>query len=89
MPQGANQRSSLDFVSDVLADGRRFRVLVDDLTRECLVLVVDTSLSGHRVVCEFDRIFQLRGAPLLVVSDNGTELTSRPASRCRMRSSKA
>ena len=51
LPQGANQRWSLDFVSDVLADGRRFRVLVivDDFTRECLALVVDTSISGRRV----------------------------------------
>ena len=78
VPQRPNQRWSLDFVSDVLADGRRFRVLVvvDDFTRECLALVADTSLSGHRVVRELDRIVERRGAPLLVVSDNGTELTS-------------
>lgn len=78
VPQGANQRWSLDFASDVLADGRRFRVLVvvDDFTRECLALVVDTSLSGRRVVRELDWIIELRGLPLLVVSDNGTELTS-------------
>ena len=51
LPQGPNQRWSLDFVSDVLADGRRFRtlVVVDDFTRECLALVIDTSLSGVRV----------------------------------------
>jgi putative transposase len=78
LPQEPNQRWSLDFVSDVLADGRRFRVLVvvDDFTRECLALVADTSLSGHRVIRELDRIVALRGAPLLMVSDNGTELTS-------------
>ena len=78
LPQGPNQRWSLDFVSDVLADGRRFRVLVvvDDFTRECLALVVDTSLSGRRVVRELNYIVERRGAPLLVVSDNGTELTS-------------
>jgi putative transposase len=78
LPQGPNQRWSLDFVSDVLADGRRLRVLVvvDDFTRECLALVADTSLSGRRVVCELDRIVELRGRPLLIVSDNGTELTS-------------
>ena len=48
LPQGANQRWSLDFVSEVLADGRRFLVLVvvDDFTRERLPLVVDTSISG-------------------------------------------
>jgi putative transposase len=78
MPQAPNQRWSLDFVSDVLADGRRFRalVVVDDFTRECLVLVGDTSLTGRRVARELDRIGELRGLPLLVVSDNGTELTS-------------
>src|SRR6516164_911552 len=78
LPQGANQRWSLDFVSDVLADGRRFRVLVivDDFTRECLALVVDTSISGRRVACELDAIVAARGKPLMIVSDNGTELTS-------------
>jgi putative transposase len=78
LPQGPNQRWSLDFVSDTLADGRRFRVLVvvDDFTRECLALVADISLSGRRVVRELDRLVELRGPVLLVVSDNGTELTS-------------
>ena len=78
LPQGSNQRWWLDFVSDALASGRRFRVLaiVDDFTRECLGLVVDTSLSGARVVRELDRIAERRGYPLMVVSDNGTELTS-------------
>ena len=61
--KGPNQRWSLDFVSDVLADGRRFRVLVvvDDFTRECLTLVVDTSLSGARVVRELEAIVGKRG----------------------------
>jgi putative transposase len=79
LPQARNQRWSLDFVSDMLADGRRFRVLVvvDDFTRECLALVVDTSLSGMRVARELDAIAQARGRPLMIVSDNGTELTSR------------
>jgi putative transposase len=78
LPQGPNQRWSLDFVSDALNSGRRFRVLavVDDFTRECLGLVVDTSLSGLRVGRELDRIAALRGAPAMIVSDNGTELTS-------------
>src|SRR6478735_10106396 len=73
-----NQRWSLDFVSDAFTDGRRFRVLtvVDDHTRECLALVVDTSLSGRRVVRELDAIITRRGRPLTVVSDNGTEFTS-------------
>ncbi len=78
MPDGPNQRWLLDFVSDTLSDGRRFRVLcvVDDRTRECLGLVADTSLSGLRVARELDAIVAVRGLPLVVVSDNGTELTS-------------
>ena len=78
LPQGPNQRWSLDFVADALACGRRFRVLavVDDFSRECLGLVVDVSLSGVRVTRELDRIAANRGYPALIVSDNGTELTS-------------
>ncbi len=83
LPEAANQRWSLDFVSDALASGRQFRVLavVDDFTRECLGLVADTSLSGLRVGRELDRIAERRGCrPAMIVSDNGTELTS-PARR--------
>ncbi len=78
VPRASNQRWSLDFASDVLEDGRRFRVLVivDDFSRECLALVVDSSLSGRRVARELDRIIEVRGLPLQIVSDNGTELTS-------------
>ena len=49
----------------------------DDFTRECLAFVVDTSLSGQRVARELDALIAVRGQPLMVVSDNGTELTSR------------
>ncbi len=68
----------MDFVSDSFTDGRRFRILavVDDFTRECLALVPDTSISGHRVARELDRILVGRGKPKSCVSDNGTELTS-------------
>jgi putative transposase len=78
IPQEANQRWSLDFVSDTLIDGRRFRILciIDDFSRECLAAVVDNSISGVRVARELDRIAEYRGYPCLVVSDNGTELTS-------------
>lgn len=78
IPQGPNQRWSLDFMSDALEDGRRFRILcvIDDFSRECLPTVVDTSVSGHRVARELDRIAEMRGYPCMVVSDNGTELTS-------------
>jgi putative transposase len=65
LPQTINQRWSLDFVSDTLADGRRFRILciVDDFSRECLATVVDTSLSGVRVVRELDRLILERALP--------------------------
>lgn len=78
LPQGPNQRWSLDFASDTLTDGRRFRILavVDDFTRECLCLTADTSLSGRRVARELEAVIALRGRPLTCVSDNGTELTS-------------
>jgi putative transposase len=78
VPLRPNERWSLDFVSDQLTDGRRFRILavVDDCTRECLALVADTSLSGLRVARELDRLVIGRGRPKMMVSDNGTELTS-------------
>jgi putative transposase len=78
IPQGRNQRWSLDFVSDALVDSRRFRILavVDDFTRECLALVVDSSLSGVRVARELEHLAEFRSLPLMIVSDNGTELTS-------------
>ena len=78
VPAAPNQRWSLDFVSDQLTDGRRFRVLtvVDDCTRECLALVADTSISGLRVARELEALIASRGKPQMVVSDNGTEFTS-------------
>ena len=79
IPQGRNQRWSLDFVSDTLASGRKFRMLtvVDDFSRECVAVVVDSSLSGLRVARELDQVLEMRGTPCMVVSDNGTEFTSR------------
>ena len=78
IPQAPNQRWSLDFVSDVFAFGRRFRVLavIDDFSAECLCLVADTSISGLRVGRELDRIIVARKRPAMIVSDNGTEFTS-------------
>ena len=78
IPQGPNQRWSLDFVSAALSYGRKFRILcvINDFSREYLATVVDTSLSGHRVAPELDRIAEMRGNPCMVVSDNGTQLTS-------------
>ena len=73
-----NARWSLDFVHDQMTNGRRFRILniVDDVTRECLAAVVDTSISGARVARELTRLIDRRGKPGMIVSDNGTELTS-------------
>ena len=74
----ANARWSLDFVHDQLACGRRFRILniVDDVTRECLGAIADTSISGVRVARELTAIVAKRGKPKMIVSDHGTELTS-------------
>ena len=73
-----NARWSLDFVHDQLAQGRRFRILniVDDVTRECLAAIPDTSISGKRVARELTMLIGLRGKPQMIVSDNGTEFTS-------------
>ena len=78
LPSGPSKRWSLDFVADTFGVSRRFRILavIDDYTRECLALVADTSLSGGRVARELDAVIRLYGKPELVVSDNGTELTS-------------
>lgn len=74
----ANARWSLDFVHDQFAGGRRFRVLnvVDDVTRECLAAIPDTSISGRRVARELSALIARRGRPGMIVSDNGTEFTS-------------
>ena len=73
-----NARWSLDFVHDQLAQGRRFRILnvVDDVTRECLAAIPDTSISGKRVARELTMLISARGKPQMIVSDNGTEFTS-------------
>ena len=74
----AKARGSLDFVHDQLACGRRFRVLnvVDDVTRECLAAIPDTSISRRRMARELTALIDRRGKPGMIVSDNGTELTS-------------
>ena len=79
LPKAPNQRWSLDFVSDALSDGRRFRMLtvVDDFSRENIALIADTSLSGSRVVRELKQVIADRGKPKTIVSDNGTEFTSK------------
>jgi putative transposase len=75
----ANERWSMDFVRDTLSNGRVFRAftLVDDYTRECPVIEVDTSLSGERVVRILERLAVTRGLPQAIVCDNGPEFISR------------
>jgi putative transposase len=75
VPTAANERWSMDFVSDALGDGRKFRsfTLVDDVTRECPAIEVDVSLPGARVVTVLDRVAAERGYPLSIVCDNGPE----------------
>ncbi len=70
-----NQHWSMDFVSDSIITGRRFRALtvVDDFSRECPAIEVDTSLGGHRVVGVLDRITEARGLPEVITVDNGPE----------------
>jgi len=65
-------------MQDQFADGRRFRILhvLDDVTKECLALIVDTSISDRRVVRELTALIERRGKPGVIVSDNGTEFTS-------------
>ncbi len=72
-----NARWSLDFVHDQFANGRRFRILniVDDVTKECLGAIPDTSISGRRVARELTAVVERRGKPGMIVSDHGTEFT--------------
>ncbi len=78
-PTRINERWSLDFVLDVLDDGRRFRLLtvVDDFTRACLAIDVDTSIGGRRVAEVLQRLIDARGKPAMLITDNGPEFISR------------
>ena len=74
-----NQKWSMDFVAQRLPDGRWIRVLtvVDQFTRECLALWADNTLSGEKVAIALDKVLALRGAPVSITVDNGTEFTSK------------
>ena len=78
-PARPNQRWSMDFVSDALANGRRIRVLtvIDDFTRESLATEVDSSLPGLRVTRVLDRLAAERGLPELITVDNGPEFAGK------------
>jgi putative transposase len=75
----SNQCWSMDFVHDSCWNGRRFRMLtiVDNYSRECPAIEVDTSLGGKRVVAVLERLAQTRGLPEMIIMDNGPEFTSR------------
>ena len=79
LPDRANQRWSMDFTRDTLANGRPFRTLniVDDYTRECPAIEVDHSLPGLRVVRVLERLAATRGLPETIVVDNGPEFAGR------------
>jgi len=74
-----NQEWSMDFVHDQLATGQRFRTftVVDNFTRECLALEVDTSLPSVRVIRVLEQIAEHRALPQVIRTDNGPEFTSR------------
>jgi putative transposase len=71
LPQGPDQRRSLNFVSDMMG----VLVVVDDFIREYLSLVVDTSISDRRMARELDAIVAARKRLPMIISDNATELT--------------
>lgn len=79
VPTRVNERWSIDFMADTLADGRSFRTfnVVDDLSRECPAIEVDTSIPGARVVRVLDGIAAERGYPETIVLDNGPELAGK------------
>ncbi|MCE8456946.1 IS3 family transposase, partial [Rhodovulum sulfidophilum] len=79
VPLRPNQRWSLDFLSDTFGACRKFRILAvnDDCCRENLALIADTSISGTRVARELDALVRIYGKPTCIVSDNGTEFTSK------------
>ena len=79
VPTQANQRWSMNLVSDQLSNGRRFRVLnvVDDYLREMVSQLVSTSIAGQQMACLLDQLGEARSLPPMIVCDNGPELTSK------------
>jgi putative transposase len=78
VPNAANQVWSIDFMSDTLVDGRRFRLfnVIDDFNRESLAIEVDTSMPSLRVIRVLNRVIEQRGKPSNIRSDNGPEFIS-------------
>lgn len=78
-PTAVNRVWSMDFMSDSMVGGRKFRTLniMDDCSREALAIEVDTSLSSRRVIRVLERIIEERGKPACIRTDNGPEFTSK------------
>lgn len=74
-----NQSWSMDFMSDSLVNGRKFRTLnvIDDCNREALAIEIDTSISAKRVIRTLEQIIEWRGKPRYIRTDNGPEFTSK------------
>jgi putative transposase len=79
-----NVRWSMDFVSDRTRSGSNIRILtvIDEVTRECLALEADSSLTSRRVTAVLNRIALFRGLPKEILTDNGSEFTSNAISTC-------
>jgi len=78
-PERPNEKWSMDFITDTIVTGRRFRALaiIDQYSRECPVIEVDTSLGGRRVVGVLERLAETRGLPEVITIDNGPEFAGR------------
>jgi len=78
-PERPNERWSMDFVTDSLVTGRRFRalVIVDDYSRECPAIEADNYLGGRRVVQVLERLAESRGLSEVITLDNGPEFTGK------------
>jgi putative transposase len=78
VPEAINQGWSMDFMSDSLVDGRRFRILniIDDYNRESLWIEIDTSLPALRVIRVLEMLVEMRGRPMRIRTDNGPDFLS-------------
>lgn len=78
LPTHNNHTWSMDFMSDSLADGRRFRTLniLDDFNREVLAIEIDTGISSERVTRTLNCLAETRGLPKEIRVDNGPEFIS-------------
>jgi len=76
-PTRPNERWAMDFISDSLWNGRKFKALtiLDIFTKEGLAIEADTSINGHRVTRVLDWLILIRGCPAVITIDNGPEFT--------------